>query len=149
MENNSHNRSGPGVLADLQRKLTSGVDNEKNRAAENISSLADVIRKTGEELRPQNEILSTLLDGAGDHIRRFADGIRQRGAGELVRDVADFGRRQPVMFVGSAFLVGLGVVRFLKASSVEEGSPYGERFATDPMTSSSLPSSLLSGGGVS
>jgi hypothetical protein len=126
----TNSQGEPGVLAGLQHKVTSGLDNEKNRAAEGINSIADVIRRTGNELRPTNESLATLVESTGDQIRRFADGIRQRGTHELMNDVADFGRRQPALFIGSAFIVGLGLARFLKASSVKEGSGHGERFAS-------------------
>jgi hypothetical protein len=127
-----------GVMNGIQEKVTSRVDEQKNRAAEGIGSIADVIHHAGDELRMQNESLAALVDGASDQMRRFAEHIRQRGTGDLMNDVAEFGRRRPAMFIGGAFLIGLGVARFLKSSGErpdgETGTAYGGRFETDPMT---------------
>jgi hypothetical protein len=72
--------------------------------------------KVGDELQVQNETFARLVDSAGDQLRRLAEHIRQRSAGDLVNDVTAFGRRRPVVFVGGAFLVGLGLSRFLKSA---------------------------------
>jgi len=50
-----------------------------------------------------------------------------------------FARRRPALFIGGAFLVGLGLARFLKASSDRNAMrEYGDGFSSvDPMTTGS------------
>lgn len=125
-----------GVLGGIQQRVTSRVDEQKNRAAAGLGGIADVFRSASDELRNENETLASYVDMASDQMKRFADTIRQRGVADMLDDVHAFARRRPALFIGGAFLVGLGIARFLKASS-ERGAmrQYGDSFSdVDPMT---------------
>ena len=46
-----------------------------------------------------------------------------------------FARRRPAVFIGGAFLIGIGIARFLKASDRSARREYGDGFSSiDPMT---------------
>jgi hypothetical protein len=112
--------TGTGSAGDLRQKVASTVasaaDTQKNRAAEGLGSIADVARQTGEDLRGQNEMLASWVNAASDQLRTMADRLRDRPAAELADDLTRFARQRPAMFLGGAFLLGLGVARLLKAS---------------------------------
>ena len=101
-----------------------------------------MFRNAGNELRSDNEALAAYVDMASDQLRRFADQIRQKGVADMMDDVHNFARRRPALFIGGAFLVGLGIARFLKSSA--ERDAYGELNESfsdvDPMTTQSVPS---------
>jgi hypothetical protein len=105
---------------DLRQKVASTVasaaDTQKNRAAEGLGGIADVARQTGDELRGQNEMLASWVHAASDQLRTIADSLRDRPAADLAEDLARFARQRPALFIGGAFLLGLGVARLLKAS---------------------------------
>ena len=124
-----------GLLNGVKQKVTSRVDEQKNRAADGLGGIADVIRTAGNELRGENEALASYVDMASDQMRRFADQIRERGVADMMDDVSQFARRRPALFIGGAFLVGLGIARFLK-SSAESGDDrdYASFSSVDPMT---------------
>ena len=124
-----------GVLGDVKQRVTSRVDEQKNRAADGLGGIADVFRSAGNELRTENEALASYVDMASDQMRRFADTIRQRGVSDMLDDVAVFARRRPALFIGGAFLIGLGIARFLK-SSADRGDDrsYRDFSDRDPMT---------------
>lgn len=122
---NGHDRSG--VMSGIQETVAQRVDQEKKRAALGIGSIADVIHQAGDGLREQNEGLATLVEGASTQLRQFAEHIRTRGAGDLVEDVAAFGRRRPALFIGGALLLGLGLARFLKSSAPAARQQYQGR----------------------
>jgi hypothetical protein len=126
---------GASLLGGIQQKVSSRVDEQKNRAADGLGGIADVFRNAGNELRNENEALAQYVDMASDQLRRFADRIRERGAADMINDINQFARRRPAMFIGGAFLVGLGVARFLKASA-ERGDDrrYDSFSGIDPMT---------------
>lgn len=125
----------PGILGGIQQKVTSRVDEQKNRAADGLGGIADVFRNAGNELRNENETLAQYVDMASDQLRRFADTIRQRGVADMLDDVNSFARQRPAMFIGGAFLVGIGVARFLKSSAERDVRQYGDSFSgVDPMT---------------
>jgi hypothetical protein len=124
-----------GVLGGIQQRVTSRVDEQKNRAADGLGGIADVFRTASNELRNENETLASYVDMASDQMRRFAETIRQRGVGDMLDDVHAFARRRPALFIGGAFLVGIGIARFLK-SSAERGAmrEYDGFSSVDPMT---------------
>jgi hypothetical protein len=127
--------SAHGLLSGIQQRVTSRVDEQKNRAADGLGGIANVIRTAGDELRMENETLAQYVDMAGDQLRSFADQIRERGVTEMLDEVNRFARRRPALFIGGAFLVGLGIARFLK-SSADRGDDrrYGGFSRVDPMT---------------
>jgi hypothetical protein len=126
---------GAGILGGIQQKVTSRVDEQKNRAADGLGGIADVIRNAGNELRTENEALASYVDMASDQMRRFADQIRQKGVADMMDDVNSFARRRPALFIGGAFLVGMGIARFLKSSSQDyDDRSYDEFSNVDPMT---------------
>jgi hypothetical protein len=125
-----------GVLGGIQQRVTSRVDEQKNRAADGLGGIADVFRNASNELRNENETIASYVDMASDQMRRFADQIREKGVGDMLDDVHAFARRRPALFIGGAFLIGLGVARFLKASADRNAMrEYGDGFSSvDPMT---------------
>jgi len=131
---NGENASS-GLLGGIQQRVTSRVDEQKNRAADGLGGIADVIRNATNELRGENEVLASYVDMASDQMKAFADQIRQRGVTDMMDDVAQFARRRPALFIGGAFLVGLGIARFLKSSGERgDGRSYDGFSGRDPMT---------------
>jgi hypothetical protein len=137
-----------GLLGGFKQNVTSRVDEQKNRAADGLGGIANVFRSAGNELRSENEMVAQYVDMASDQLKRFADQIRQKGATDMLDDVHEFARRRPMLFMGGAFLVGLGIARFLKSSAERQaydGQASSGFRRVDPMTSS--PVSPYGGGG--
>jgi len=130
-----------GLLGDLKQNVTSRVDEQKNRAADGLGGIANVFRSAGNELRNENEVVAQYVDMASDQLRRFADQIRQKGVTDMLDDVHNFARRRPALFIGGAFLVGLGIARFLKSSADRQAYDVETSgfSSVDPMTASSVP----------
>jgi hypothetical protein len=130
-----------GIIGGIKQNVTSRVDEQKNRAADGLGGIANVIRNAGNELRTENEALASYVDAASDQLRRFADQIREKGVADMLDDVHSFARRRPALFVGGAFLVGLGIARFLKSSAERGDYDMNAGFSdVDPMTAQSVPS---------
>ena len=132
----------PGILGGIKQNVTSRVDEQKNRAADGLGGIANAIRNAGNELRTENETIARYVDQASDQLRRFADQIRQKGVADMLDDVNDFARRRPALFIGGAFLVGLGIARFLKSSAernLYESDPNNAFSDVDPMTTQTAP----------
>ena len=94
-----------------------GRANGESAASGVLGGIAEVIRSASHELGNENETLASFVDLASDEMRRFADQLRQRGAADLIDDVGQFARRRPALFIGGAFLVGLGLARFIKSTA--------------------------------
>ena len=123
------------LLSGIQQRVTSRVDQQKNRAADGLGGIADVFRSASNELRNDNETLASYVDLAGDQMRRLANHIREQGVADMLDDVQAFARRRPALFIGGAFVVGIGLARFLKSSADRGGMRhYGNFSRVDPMT---------------
>lgn len=125
------------VFGGVKQRVTSRVDEQKNRAADGLGGIADVIRNAGNELRSENETLASYVDAASEQMKRVADQIRQKGVVDILDDVQVFARQRPALFIGGAFLIGLGIARFLKSSADRRDArrDYGDSFSTvDPMS---------------
>lgn len=129
------NGKAEGLIGGIQQRVTSRVDEQKNRAADGLGGIADVFRTAGNDLRNENETVAQYVDMASDQLRRFADSIRQRGVADMIDDVSGFARRRPAMFIGGAFLLGIGLARFLKSSAGRGDIRDYDSFSdVDPMT---------------
>lgn len=128
-----------GILGGIKQNVTSRVDEQKNRAADGLGGIANVIRNAGHELRSENEALAAYVDAASDQLRHFADRIRQKGVADMLDDAQRFARRRPALFIGGAFLVGLGVARFVKSSAERDADAAGAFGDVDPMTTQTAP----------
>jgi hypothetical protein len=126
------------LLGGIQQRVTSRVDEQKNRAADGLGGIASVFRQASNELRNENEALASYVDMASDQMRRFAEHIRQRGVADMMDDVAAFARRRPAVFIGGAFLLGVCLARFVKSSAdrvIDTDASATGFSSVDPMTS--------------
>lgn len=107
-----------GQVADLAREqVSTRLSGQKDRAAEGLTSVADALRQTGQQLRGQDQQMVTdYIDSAAQQVERISNYLRQNDLGRLVDDIEGLARRQPGLFLGGAFALGLLGARFLKSS---------------------------------
>ncbi len=109
-----------GVVAD---KATSKIDEQKTNLAQGLSSVADNIRQMGDNLRGGDnpygiaDITSSYSSTLADKVEQFSGYLDQKDLGELVSDVEKFAHRNPAMFLGGAFALGIVAARFLKSGN--------------------------------
>ena len=107
------------VASQAGDKVASRLDTQKDRAAEGLGSVAQALRQTGDQLREQNQAapVHEYIASAADQVERFSDYLRSTNVSQMVNRVEQFARRQPALFLGGAFVLGLLGARFLKSSS--------------------------------
>lgn len=91
----------------------------KSSMADEVSGVASALRTAADQLRsgsPQERTFGQIAEGLAD----ASDAMREKDLGELVRDVTTFARRNPMVFLGGAVLIGFAATRFAKASSEPE-----------------------------
>ena len=99
-------------------QLRSQVDQRSTEAGQRVSSTAGDVRSVGEELRRQGkEQPAKLADQAAERAERVGRYLTESDADRILRDVEDFGRRQPWAVVAGGLALGFLGSRFLKASS--------------------------------
>jgi ElaB/YqjD/DUF883 family membrane-anchored ribosome-binding protein len=106
-------------------RLRDQFDQRSNQAGSQVRSLAEAMRRSGNELSNQGNGNAAQLTGqAADRIERIASYLEQKRGDELMRDVETFARRRPWMLAGIGMLAGVAAARFMKASSEERYGDY-------------------------
>ena len=102
-------------------QLTSQLDAQKERAVGSIGGVASALRDAGRSLRSHETGMPTeYVDKAADQIERLTGYVKNRTIGQLAGDLERFARREPAIFLGGAFTVGVLAGRFLKSSGHHE-----------------------------
>jgi len=96
---------------------SSKVSGQKDRAVDGINQLTSAITQVGDQMRDQNPTIASFADSAAERLNQFSQTLDTRDVDELLDEVQQFARRQPALFLGGAFALGLLGARFLKSSS--------------------------------
>ncbi|WFU50127.1 nutrient deprivation-induced protein [Sinorhizobium terangae] len=94
------------------------AEHEKNAVARQLSCVAMAVEKVGSELQQSDQqTLGRYAQQIGTSLRGLARDVEGRNLGEIAGMAEDFGRKQPLAFLGMAAIAGLAASRFLTASA--------------------------------
>ena len=104
-------------LADAAARAKNAVSSQKDMLADQVGGVADAIGSVADELDSKGNATSQYARMLADNADKFSDTIRSNDVDALLGMANDFGRRQPVAFIGMAALLGFAASRFLVASA--------------------------------
>ncbi|HEX7088273.1 MAG TPA: hypothetical protein VF198_18085 [Vicinamibacterales bacterium] len=91
---------------------------QKHRATESLGQVAQALRRATDVLREDGRSgLANYVQRASDRIEQFSHRIDEQDLQQMIEQVQQFARRQPALFIGAAFGLGLLGGRLLKSSS--------------------------------
>jgi hypothetical protein len=95
------------------------ADEGRNRIAGRMEGVARALKRTASAMQQdENERdLSNVTDQLGSQIEKVSDWLKEHDTRDMIWRVEDFARRQPAVFLGGAFVIGLAAARFLKSSA--------------------------------
>ncbi len=133
-----------------KRTVRDQVDQRSTEAGERVGSTASDLRTVGEELRKQGKDQpAKLAEQAAQRAESLGDYLQRSDGDTILRDVENFGRRQPWAVIAGGVALGFAASRFLKASSTRryEGSPNTSRgFSAGPTSRGGLPAADVTNG---
>lgn len=110
-------------------KATTKIEEKKTDLASGLTSVADTIRQVSSTLRDTDEqtgvtdTAAKYSDSLAKQIEQISNYFERSDVREMVGDVEKFARKNPAVFIGGAFAVGLLAARFLKSSGSGQRSP--------------------------
>jgi hypothetical protein len=111
-----------GVLAERATNLGfQQADRAKTQAADGLEQITESIRRVSMDLETEQPQIASVVTTAADQAERIAEYLRTTDARQILNTVEDVARRQPLIFLGGAFVLGLAASRFIKAA----GGPSG------------------------
>ena len=145
-------------LGDLRDAARSSLDEAKSTATEKAgeakAQAADEIARTARGLEAAAEemegspLQQDLLREAADGLKQIAHAVEGKSIGTMAAELSEFGRQNPVAYLGGAALVGFALARFARASTpAETGLPRAARCrASEPIRRASGRSADFTGG---
>lgn len=103
------------VANTISAEASSYADRAKDVAADEVKGVASALRTAANEMRSgsaQERTFSQIADSLAD----ASDALHEKDLGDIVGSLNDFAKRNPLVFLGSAALIGFAATRFAKAS---------------------------------
>lgn len=109
-------------IGSLTHKAKDVAEEQKGYLANKVGSVALAMEKVATELENgEDREIGRVARNVGSTVRQFSDNIQGRSLGEIAAMAEDFGRKQPLAFLGIAAIAGLAASRFLTASAPGNG----------------------------
>ena len=92
-------------------------DRGREMAAEGLDKVASTVRRLSTDMQFDQPQIANVAMTAADQADKVAQYLRDTDARQIISNVEDTARRQPLIFIGGAFLLGLAAARLMKAGS--------------------------------
>lgn len=135
----------------VRDRANTQLNTQKDRATDEIGSVAKAVRRTTQELREgHHETVAEYVERAADQLELLSTRLKNKDMGELMRDAQRLAKRQPAIFIGTAFILGLAGARFMKSSPTHGGDqPAWQRTGAYGTGASRVSGSTTSTGNIS
>src|SRR5215213_11382185 len=109
------------VVSQVQQQASSQFTRQKDTAAAELGTVVNAVRRFGETLNNEGQgpiarFAAQYGDKAANSLDRVARYLRDQDPKRLLDDAQNFGRRQPALLIGGAFLLGFAGARLIKTS---------------------------------
>lgn len=106
------------------QKIQDTVVEQTDFAAHQVGGIATALQKVGAELESSDQTqVGRYARQIGESVAVLAKKMEGRDLREIAGMAEDFGRKQPLSFLGVATLAGFAASRFLTASAIRKSSP--------------------------
>ncbi|MEO8799147.1 MAG: hypothetical protein ABI551_14760 [Polyangiaceae bacterium] len=107
------------VVAHVADKAKHAVDDQlvtqQKRSVGELGDVAKALRSTREQLG--DNLAAPVVERAAEELEKATRFLESASLGDIVEKVEGFARREPLLFAGGAFVVGMLGARFLKSSA--------------------------------
>lgn len=107
------------------------AEQQKDRVSDGLLSVADALRRGGEEMPEDQRQYSRFLDAVADRAEDASHFLAERDVDALSREVRTFARAHAPVFLSGAFTLGMLGARFLKSSPSRDSYDYDRLPAGD------------------
>lgn len=110
----------------VTNKARSFATEQKDFAAGQLGGVASALTKVADELdQGEGNAVAGYARDLAQGMQRFSETVRNRELDDLIGIVQDFGRKQPIAFLGVAALAGFVASRFVLASAHRRSTSVG------------------------
>ena len=107
-----------GLVDRGKEQVRTRVDDGKAKVARTLSSVASSLKESSLDMQTGDAAaIGGVVERVATQVERAADYLERSDMEEIVGGVERFARRNPALFIGAAFAVGVLGARFLKSSA--------------------------------
>ena len=111
-------RQGQQVREEAREGIQRFATHRKQAAASFLKDLSSALDEITSKLGDQGyNSVARYAGAAAEKLRQVGDDLPERDLRDLLRQVEDFARARPAVFLGALFVAGFGAARFLQASA--------------------------------
>ena len=118
-------------VADAAQKVKGLAGEQKEFIAGQIGGVADAAERVATDLEQQSASGAQYARMIADNAEKLSGLVRDNDVDQLLAIAQDFGRRQPVAFLGAAALLGFAASRFVTASAQRQQGMAQQQNAED------------------
>src|SRR5262245_56372280 len=127
-------------------RARSRFDDGKHRAAQELGSVAHALRECGTHMNgDRSTLLAPYVNQAAEQVDRISHFIDTHSPEDIAHNVERFARKNPAVFLGGCFAIGMLAARFLKSSRSEVPVRYGLQERTPDHTGYSTQTTAMYG----
>lgn len=108
-------RTAASVAGHTKEALSQELATQAQRSAGQLGEVASALRRTSQELG--ENAAAPLIERAAEQIDKVSEVVRTADVDDIRRRAEGFARREPLIFLGGAFALGMIGARFLKSSA--------------------------------
>jgi hypothetical protein len=106
------------AVDEVKHQARSAVHDQKEFAAERLSSVSEALHDSANRLREDEAVtFASLIEQAADRIDGFSQYIREQDITDMIDAAQNWARRNPALFLGGSFVLGLVIARLVKSTS--------------------------------
>ncbi|HEX8370542.1 MAG TPA: hypothetical protein VF604_18495 [Pyrinomonadaceae bacterium] len=114
------------ALGQVKDNASTAIDDKKANLAQGLTSVADTLRQVGDTLKPAEgeppankvaELTTQYTESLSQQVEKISGYLERQDMRGLMSDLEGFARRNPAIFLGGAFALGILAARFLKSSN--------------------------------
>jgi hypothetical protein len=110
---------GVGVADAAKTEALDFAKEQKQRGAEHAEGIARAVHGAADQLLETSPQIARYVQEAASALDGLSRSLRDSSHGQLMGQMEDLARRQPVAFFGAAVLAGFALARFAKSSAEE------------------------------
>lgn len=111
----------------MQGEAYRAADDWKAGLGDRAGHVAEAVRAAGDSLRGKEDLLADAADRLCHNLDKLSDTMKHQELSDTRRDLEEFARARPALFMGAAVAVGVGLGRLLRsAPPLERESRSGE-----------------------
>jgi len=119
-------RKAAGLGPVLREQANKLADRSKDAGVETAEAVGKAADRAARELQDDAPELANYVREAANYTQRLANDLRDRSASDLLTEAVDWGRKQPVIALAGAALLGFALSRVIR-TGLPASDGVGER----------------------